>query len=67
MTSSGFGDFDTMIVTGNQNIIKNIPVSIRQGEVIFDHTVTIMDYLDSSRQTFSAIYFESKDIFGKIW
>ena len=65
MTSSGLGNFNTMSVTGDRNIIKKIPVNAGHGEVIFDQTVTGMDYLDCSHQTLSRISFQLKDIFGK--
>ena len=65
MTSSGLGNFNTMSVAGDRNIIKKIPVNAGHGEVIFDQTVTGMDYLDCSHQTLSRISFQLKNIFGK--
>jgi hypothetical protein len=66
MTSSGLGNFNTMTITGERNVVKKIPVNAGHGEVIFDQTVTGMDYLDCSHQTLSRISFQLRDIFGNI-
>ncbi len=66
MTCSGLGNFNTMSISGDRNIIKKIPVTAGHGEVIFDQTVTGMDYLDCSRQTLSRVSFQLKDVFGNI-
>ena len=58
MTSSGLGNFNTMTVTGNRNVIKKIPVSAAHGDIIFDQVVTGMDYLDCSRQSLSRLEFQ---------
>ncbi len=36
------------------------------GEVIFDHTVSGMDYLDCSRQTLSRLSFALRDVYGTV-
>ena len=36
------------------------------GEVIFDQTVTGMDYLDCSRQTLSRLSFALRDVYGNV-
>lgn len=64
MTCSGLGNFNTMSVSGDRNIIKKVPVNAGHGEVIFDQTVTGMDYLDCSHQTLSRISFQLRDVFG---
>ena len=66
MTSSGLGNFNTMTITGNRNVIKKIPVSASHGDIIFDQVVTGMDYLDCSRQTLSRISFKLIDIYGTV-
>ena len=66
MTSSGIGNFNTISVAGDRNIIKKIPVTAGHGEVIFDQTVTGMDYLDCSYQTLSRLSFQLKDVYGNI-
>ena len=66
MTASGLGNFNTISVAGDRNIVKKIPVNAGHGEVIFDQTVTVMDYLDCSHQTLSRLSFQLKDVFGTI-
>ncbi len=48
MTASGLGNFNTMSVAGDRNIVKKVPVTAEHGQMIFDQTVTGMDYLDCS-------------------
>ena len=66
MTASGLGNFNTMSVAGDRNIVKKIPVTASHGEVIFDQTVTGMDYLDCSRQTLSRLGFALRDVYGTV-
>ena len=66
MTASGLGNFNTMSVAGDRNIVKKIPVNAEHGQVIFDQTVTGMDYLDCSRQTLSRLSFALRDVFGTV-
>jgi len=66
MTASGLGNFNTMSVAGDRNIVKKIPVTSEHGSVIFDQTVTGMDYLDCSRQTLSRLSFVLRDVFGTV-
>ena len=64
LSASGLGNFNTMTITGDRNIVKKIPVNAASGDIIFDQTVTGMDYLDCSQQTLSRISFKLKDIYG---
>ena len=66
MTASGLGNFNTMSVAGDRNIVKKNPVTASHGEVIFDQTVTGMDYLDCSRQTLSRLSFTLGDVYGTV-
>ena len=66
MSCSGLGNFNTMSISGDRNVVKKIPVTAGHGDVIFDQTVTGMDYLDCSHQTLSRISFQLKDVFGNI-
>jgi len=65
LSGSGLGDFNTVTLSGNRNIVRQIPVNAGPGEIIFDQTVTGMDYLDCSSQTLSRISFQLKDAYGK--
>ena len=66
MTASGLGNFNTMRVAGDRNIVKKIPVNAGHGEVIFDQTITGMDYFDCSRQTLSRLSFAVRDVYGTV-
>ena len=66
LNCSGLGNFNTMTLNGNRNVIKNIPVNASPGDMIFDQTVTGMDYLDCSSQTLSRISFQLTDAFGNV-
>ena len=65
LSCSGLGNFNTITLSGNRNIIKKIPVNAGPGEIISDHMVTGMDYLDCSSQTLSRISFQLKDAHGR--
>jgi len=66
LSCSGLGNFNTMSVSGDRNIIKKIPVTAGFGEVIYYESGTGTDYLDCSHQTLSRISFQLKDVFGNI-
>jgi len=66
LTCSGLGNFNTMSVSGDRNIIKKIPVNAGFGDVIFYESATGLDYLDCSHQTLSRISFQLKDIHGNV-
>ena len=63
---SGLGNFNTMSVSGDRNIIQKIPGTAGFGEVIYYESGTGTDYLDCSHQTLSRISFQLKDVFGSI-
>ncbi len=66
LTCSGFGNFNAMGVSGDGDIIKQIPVNAGFGVVIYFGSATGLDYLDCSRQTLSHISFKFKDAHGNI-
>jgi hypothetical protein len=66
ITSTGLGNFNTICVSGENRIVKKVPVNAGHGDIIFDQTVTGIDYLDCSRQTLSRVGFQLRDIFGKV-
>ena len=63
---SGLGNFNTVTLNGNRNVVKKIPVNANPGDMIFDQTVTGMDYLDCSSQTLSRISFQLTDAYGNV-
>ena len=66
LSCSGLGNFNTMSVSGDRNIINNIPVNAGYGDVIYYESATGLDYLDCSHQTLSRVSFQLRDIFGNI-
>ena len=66
LSCTGLGNFSTMSLTGDRNIIKKIPLNGAPGDIIYDSSQTGVDYLDCSRQTLSRISFQLKDNFGTI-
>ena len=66
LSCTGLGNFSTVSLTGDRNIIKKIPVNGNPGDIIYDQSQTGVDYLDCSRQTLSRISFQLKDNFGRI-
>ena len=57
LTCSDPGNFNTMSVSGDRNIIKQILVNAGFGDVIYYESATGLDYLDCS---------QLKDIYGNI-
>ena len=66
LNCSGLGNFNTMTLSGNRNVAKKIPVNANAGDMIFDQTVTGVDYLDCSSQTLSRISFQLTDAYGNV-
>ena len=66
LSCSGLGNFNTVTLNGNRNVVKKIPVNANPGDMIFDQTVTGMDYLDCSSQTLSRIAFQLTDAYGNV-
>ena len=64
LTCSGVGNFNTMSVSGDRNIVKQFPVNVGFGDVIYYESATGLDYLDCSRQTLSRVSFQLKDTHG---
>ena len=66
LSCSGLGNFSTVGLTGDRNIIKKIAINGQPGSIIYDATQTGVDYLDCSRQTLSRISFQLKDNYGQL-
>jgi hypothetical protein len=66
LTCTGLGNFSTVSLTGDRNIIKKIPLNGKPGDIIYDSSQTGVDYLDCSRQTLSRISFQLIDNYGRI-
>ena len=64
---SSLGSFQTLGARGEQTIIKKIPVSSNQGEMVFqDYNPGAVDMLDCSKQTLRQIEFKLTNVDGHI-
>ena len=62
ISSPNLGSYTTIGPTGQQTIIKKVPVSADFGYVIFDELMPTNDYLDCSRQSLKTIEFLFRDV-----
>ena len=63
--SPNLGNFQTLGARGEQTIIKKVPVSSNQGEMIFsDYTSSGYDMLDCSKQTLRQLEFRLTNVDG---
>tara|TARA_B100000513_G_scaffold195689_1_gene127003 strand:+ start:363 stop:1259 length:897 start_codon:yes stop_codon:yes gene_type:complete len=65
-TSPNLGTYKTFGPTHQRSVIKKVPVTAGDNEMIFDRVSSSNDYLDCSRQTLKTIEFELKDGKGNI-
>ena len=66
MYSPNLGTFTTIGPNKERSIIKKIPVSASNNQMIFDNVTSSSDYLDCSRQTLKTLEFQLKDVHGNI-
>jgi len=66
MSSTNLGNFKTIGPKGEVTIIKKVPVTAGDNQMIFATVTSANDYLDCSRQTLKTIQFELKDVHGNI-
>lgn len=66
LVSSNLGNFNTMSISGECGIMKNLNVNANYGEMLFDSVVLGSDYLDCSKQLLSQLNFRLVDIFGNV-
>ena len=64
LSSPNLGKFDTLNITGDQSVVKKIPVNANYNEMIYDQVVLPYDYIDVSKQTLRRLEFQLKDIYG---
>jgi len=62
--SPNLGTFKTFGPMGEVSIIKKVPVSAGDNQMIFSNVSSSNDYLDCSRQTLKTLQFELKDANG---
>ena len=66
ITSPNLGSFDALGPSGEQNIVKKVPVSSDWGYVIFDSVVAEHDYIDVSKGYFKTIELVLRDVRGNV-
>ena len=49
LTCPSLSNFSTLSPNGSSNVIKKIPVSAGYGEIIYNNTFSIHDYIDVSK------------------
>ena len=54
-----------MRLNGERGVLKKVPVRASYNELLFDQTISRMDYLDCSNQSLSRIDIKLKDSYGK--
>jgi len=64
LSSPNLGTFTTIGPTGEASIIKKIPVTADNNEMIVDNVTASGDFLDCSRQTLRRLEFYLKDKYG---
>ena len=66
MSITNLGTFKTIGPMGESTIIKKVPVTAGDNEMIFAGVTSAGDYLDCSKQTLKTIHFELKDVHGNV-
>ena len=66
LANPNLGTFSTIGPNGERTIIKKIPVTSNQNQMVFDNVTSANDYLDCSRQTIKTISFYLHDGDGNL-
>ena len=64
--SPNLSTFSTVGVLGERTVIKKVPVSVGNNEMIIDQITSSSDWLDVSRMTLKTIQFQIKNVKGQI-
>ncbi len=62
MRSPNISSFNTIGCNGESSVIKKIPVSSNQGEMIFNNITSSNDFLDCSKATWKTLEFHLVDV-----
>ena len=65
MRSPNISSFSTIGCNGESSIIKKIPVSSNNGDMIFNNITSANDFLDCSRATWKTLEFHLVDVNSK--
>ena len=66
LTCPSLSNFSTLSPNGSSNVIKKIPVSAGYGEIIYNNTFSIHDYIDVSRLMIKVLEFQVCDSYGNV-
>ena len=66
IVSQTLGNYNSVSVNGEWDIIQKVPVRAGYNEMKKDQTVLGVDYLDCSNQTISRIDIKMKDSYGNL-
>ena len=65
LSSPDLGTFDTLTATGEQGVIKKIPITGDYGTMVLDKVTSVYDQLECSRVTLTTLEFALKDAKGR--
>ena len=65
LSSPNLGTFDTLTATGEQGVIKKIPITGDYGTTVLDKVTSVYDQLECSRVTLTTLEFALKDAKGR--
>jgi hypothetical protein len=66
LTCPSLSNFNTLSPNGNSNVIKKIPVSAGYGEIIYNNTLSLHDYIDVSKLLLKTLEFQICDSYGNV-
>jgi hypothetical protein len=66
LTCPSLSNFSTLSPNGSSNVIKKIPVSAGYGEIIYNNTFSLHDYIDVSRLMIKVLEFQVCDSYGNV-
>ena len=66
ITSPNLGTYKTFSPSKGVTVIKKVPVTANDNQMIFSNVTSSNDYLDCSRQTLRTLTFELQDVHGNI-
>ena len=66
LTYPSLSNFSTLSPNGSSNVIKKIPVSAGYGEIIYNNTFSLHDYIDVSKLMIKTLEFQVCDSYGNV-
>ena len=66
LTCPSLSNYSTLSPNGSSNVIKKIPVSAGYGEIIYNNTFSLHDYIDVSKLMIKVFEFQVCDSYGNV-